>query len=293
MAMKKILLIGLIISIMAMLGAAGGIAVYAEETKENKMEVTVRIEGTVGNVFFKTLEIPYGDKLTVQDALKYVDDQEDSLTITGTDTAYITDINGEAAGKFGGWDGWLYLVNGEDKAVGIDACTLKDKDEVVLYYGDPFGVGMQFPQTDISKIKDGIIKFTSKDTTYDENFNPTVTENPVKGAKVIWHYDSKTAEYTTDDNGEIKIVKEHLTAGDHIMQIEKFDESGLSLALRFAPDYSVNVPAEELRTIAKTDSVKNDYNTLTGDTSIDSMAIVVLFMGMALVLLKRKDVTQR
>lgn len=53
---------------------------------------------------------------------------------------YVAEIGGLSAGKYGGYDGWMYAVwrNGTwvVPAVGIDAFTLEDGDRVFVYYGD-------------------------------------------------------------------------------------------------------------------------------------------------------------
>ena len=48
--------------------------------------------------------------------------------------AYIQSIDGLAAGSLGGWDGWMYSVNGVSPNVGLGAFELNDGDEVVVYY---------------------------------------------------------------------------------------------------------------------------------------------------------------
>jgi len=201
---------------------------------------TLRIEGISACFYYGS--IPLADETTtLQAALIALDLAEDSLKISGADTGYIYDINGDSAGAFGGWDGWLYLVNDVDPMMGIDGYTLQNGDSVVLYFGDPFGVGMQFPQVDTSRLQERILTFTSSDTAFDEDFNPIITVNPVAGATVIWGYDSQTATYVTDENGQIQVAAAQLTPGTHSLQIEKPHESGLPLVLRFAPDFTVTV----------------------------------------------------
>lgn len=260
---------------------------------DKTMNLTLRIEGINENVFYDSVEVPYTDTLTLQEALAFVDSEDDSISITGIDAAYITDVNGDTAGHFGGWDGWLYTVNGVEAAVGIDGMQLADGDSILLYYGDPYGVGMQYPVADTADISKGIIRFTSSDTKYDADYNATVTVNPVVGATVTWSNGDVTADYTTDDNGEISIDKDLLTQGDHAVQISKFSDAGIPLVLRYAPDYTVNVsevvPADNTAgdedaalAVADTDSetaVKEDTGSLpkTGDDG----TMVAVILGIA------------
>lgn len=54
--------------------------------------------------------------------------------------SYVEEIGGLYAGKYGGYDGWMYAVwrNGSwvMPSVGLDAFTLEDGDRVFVYYGD-------------------------------------------------------------------------------------------------------------------------------------------------------------
>lgn len=285
--MKKITqkLAFLVLSLALCLSATSvNIGFAAEQTKE----VTLRIEGVDKNLFYETVEVPYTDTLTLQEALTYIDAQDDSIAITGVDTAYITDINGEAAGQFGGWDGWLYKVNGADASVGIDSLELADGDKVVLYYGDPFGVGMQFPVADVSAIKDGVISFTSSDTTFDAEYNPVVTVNPVVGATVTWTNGDTTKEYVTDDNGAITVDADQLTEGAHTVQISKVGDTKLPLVLRFAPDNAIIVDAAT--TVAQDDSTAvTADNTAIATVSVtdvpktgEKIATIVIFLVLAI-----------
>lgn len=225
--------------------AAGVFSISAFADNEKQMSVTVRIEGISKNLYYNTVDIPYtGENLTVQNALMYVDQQSDDITITGVENGWITAVNDEKQASFGGWDGWLYTVNGVSPTDTVNDHMLSDGDSVVLYYGDPYGVGMQYPEIDTSKITDGILTFTSKDTSYDADYNPTVVTNPVKDAKVELGTEDGSISYTTDENGSINIDDKYLTEGNHSISISKVSENGLPLVLRFAPDRTVAFPSK-------------------------------------------------
>ena len=139
------------------------ISAFADDEKQ--MSVTVRIEGINKNLYYDTVEVPYtGDNLTVQNALMYVDEKNDDITISGVESGWITAVNDDMQATFGGWDGWLYTVNGVSPTDTVNNYNLSEGDSVVLYYGDPYGVGMQYPEVDASKISEGILTFTSQDT---------------------------------------------------------------------------------------------------------------------------------
>ncbi len=230
------------------------------------MNITLRIEGIEKNLFYATEKIPYTNNLTLQNVLTYIDQQENNIKITGVDAAYITDINGEAAASFGGWDGWLYKVNGKDSSDSIDNLQLSDGDSVVLYYGDPYGLGMQFPVADTSDIKDGKITFTSSDTKFDADGNPVVSVNPVINATITWSNGDKNSKYVTDKNGQIKIDANELTDGSHAVQISKVGDTKLPLVLRFAPDYKIDLDAASLTAKdGATTDIQNDAKNTSND----------------------------
>lgn len=259
MKVKKILC-----SALAAALAVSAFSFSAFAAEEKQMSVTVRIEGISKNLYYDTVEVPYtGDSLTVQNALMYVDEKSDDITITGVENGWITAVNDDKQATFGGWDGWLYTVNGVSPIDTVNDHKLSDGDSIVLYYGDPYGVGMQYPELDASKISEGILTFTSKDTTYDADYNPIVTTNPVEGATVEWSTDDGNVSYTTDKNGSISIEDKYLTEGNHSIAINKVSENGIPLVLRFAPDYEVNVPA-------KSDESSVESSEVSQESSIEA-----------------------
>lgn len=297
--------------------SAFSISAFAEEEKQ--MSVTVRIEGISENIYYDTVDVPYtGEKLTLQEALMYVDEQNDDITITGLENSYITAVNNDTAGTFGGWDGWIYTVNDISPNEGVSTYVVSEGDSVVLYYGDPYGVGMQYPKLDTSKISEGIITFTSDDTSYDANYNPIVSTNPIADASVEWSTENGSVTYITDKNGSIDIDDEYLTEGKHSISISKISENGIPLVLRLSPDYTVDVSAkieessesenleasEEISKSANTEessesSVNNPASTTsteapsgkapsTGDSSILTIVTLTASMAFAVILMTRK-----
>lgn len=251
---------------------------------DKTMSITLRIEGIKENLYYDKVEIPYTeDSLTLQEALAYIDEQNDTIAITGVDTSYITEINGEAAGQFGGWDGWLYKVNNAEASVSIDALELADGDSALLYYGDPYGVGMQFPAADASDIEDGIIRFTSSDTTYDESNNAIMAVNPVAGATVTWESKDAATEYVTDENGEIKIASDELAAGSHKVQISKTGDSGIPLVLRLEPDFKITVMGKEALIEDNTSKEAAAANTAASvPRTGEQIAFIIVFLVLAI-----------
>lgn len=181
-------------------------------------EVNIRIEGITNTLYQDTISMEITDSTTVADALSLADENSESLTISGLENGYITAVNGEISAQFGGWDGWMYAVNDSVPEVGMSSYPVKDGDTIVLYYGD---YPCQYPRVDLSKSYKGIIKFESYDTTYDDNWNPTYSWEPITGATVTVG-DSK---YTTDSNGVITVDTANLSYFNNV-QIERKSTSG-------------------------------------------------------------------
>ena len=251
--------------------------------------VTLRIESYDCNIFYEKVSIDTNASTNLGALLTDIDTKNDDLTILGIENGYITDINDVTGARFGGWDGWLYMVNGEGPSCTINDYILKADDSIIIYYGDPYGMaGMQYPEVDDSKFEsDGILKFVSSDTTYDANYNPTVTINPVVGASVTWNYDNDNfTSYTTDANGEIIIPLSQRTNGIHAITISRYTESGIPTVLRFAPDFVYEISVEALTTTSADTTLTNTTtaNTTTVvTTDTDNNTTIILFVTLGVV----------
>lgn len=223
----------------------------------SEMSITFRVEGPDSNLYYDTISVPYSESLTAAQALNHLDEVTDDLTFKGVSDGYISAVNDISAGRFGGWDGWYFAVNDVAPDVGIGDYTLSDNDSVVLYYG---GYPCSIPIVDTSKLdSDGIIKFTSNDTEYDADWNPTKVVNNIKDAAVTVN----GTKYNTDDNGEIKIPADKLETVMSV-QIEKKDSSGAPAVLRLAPDYTVSYNGTEDTDTTTDTSTDEDTSTDSG-----------------------------
>ncbi|MBE6776378.1 MAG: DUF4430 domain-containing protein [Ruminococcaceae bacterium] len=207
--------------------------------------VSLRIEGIDKCLFYGDVTVAADS--TVLDVIKAADEAEESLTTTIVDSdygPYLVDINGIVAGTYTDmmWDGWSYMVDGVAPDVGVSAYRVESDDVIVMYYGDPWNTGMQYPIINTEKLADGEISFTSMDTVYDENWNAVTKECAVTGYVLTWGYNGKTVEITPDENGVCKIPYKYLTMGKHTVQIEKYDaKTDLPTVLRYAPDFYVEI----------------------------------------------------
>lgn len=209
--------------------------------------VNLRIEGIDSCLYYDDVTVESGS--TVLDVILAADAADDSLTVTTVSSdfgPYITAINGIAAGSYTAmkWDGWSYQVDGASPDVGVSAYTVSADEAIVMYYGDPWNTGMQYPIVDTSELADGKITVTSMDTVYDSvTWLPSTQECPVANYTLTWGYGfGQKVELTADENGVCVIPEDYLTAGEHTVQVEKYDASnGLPTVLRLAPDYTVTV----------------------------------------------------
>jgi len=194
---------------------------------DGKASVSLRIEGDTSCIYYSAEEIVPGSSL--KSLLTSVNEKA-ALGMVGLETDYITSVKGISSAKYGGWDGWLYLINGTVPSESISDCKLNEGDEIVLFFGDPYGVGFQFPEIEIT---DDGISFYSMDTEYDASFNPIVKKKSVVSASVsIFDANGKEHKYITDENGRINADASLLKAGTYSYSIEKYAANGLPLVLR-------------------------------------------------------------
>lgn len=216
-------------------------ATFAETADIDTAEFNVRIEGINECLYYETVSVPKtNNNLTAADVLEYADNNSDELTITGLDTNYITDVNGDTASTFGGYDGWLYRVNNTEPTTDIASYDVSDGDSILLYYGDPYGVGMQYPELSFNN-QLGFLIFTSKDAIYDADYNLHYVQGLVADLTVKWTRDGKSTILTTDKGGKIQLPDELLAVGEYQVEYYKTNADGIPLVLRSEPNLTVTV----------------------------------------------------
>lgn len=235
-ALKKS--VSLLLALIMLMSACCAFASAASDIKVN-----VRIEGINDKLFYGNVTVPSG--ATVLDAIKQADSVSSKIKVTvknGAYGAYVTAVNNEKEKTFGGYDGWNYRVNGVDPSVSMDKYKVKSGAKIILYYGDPYGKGMQYPVADTSMLAAGYLSFKSTDTVYRADGTTKTTKSIITGYILEWGLgNGATVDLYPDENGLVYIDKEFLTKGEHSVQIIKTDDSGMPLVLRFAPDYMINV----------------------------------------------------
>lgn len=242
MKVKKLISVAVCALTLASLGTISASA------QTDDVTASLRIEGVKDTFFYGNLTLKASEysEPTVGDLLCFADESEDSLTITGADIGYITEVNGDKAGTYNPtkYDGWYYTVNGVSPDTGVSDCALSDNDVVVLYYGDyPCSV----PKIDTSFFSaDGTISFTADSTTYEYNeetgqWNSVTVTVPVTDMSVTLN---GSLDYKTDENGKIKVdlLNAGFVSSSISLQVSKLSEYGAPAVLRYAPDFTIDAP---------------------------------------------------
>lgn len=232
--MKKIKNTKKIISVAMAFTLASTSAITAFAADTEKMTVNLRIEGINVCHLNEAFEVDKG--LTVAELILLADKLSDEISVEGADSGYVTEVNGDPAGCYSGWDGWNYIVNNNTPNVGISDYILSDDDSVVLYFSDYPSFIPQINTSDLTS--KGEISFTAEKIDYDPiDFSPIITIIPLDDMKVF--FDEK--EYVTDANGRITISDDDYSVGKHSLQIEKRSYKGAPCVLRYADDFTVEI----------------------------------------------------
>ncbi|WMJ80883.1 hypothetical protein RBU49_01135 [Clostridium sp. MB40-C1] len=190
----------------------------------------------------KVLTLDKANKNNAYEALKEVLDKN-NIKIEAQDSQYgkyISSIADVKAGKFGGYDGWLYAVYRDGKyeniMTSIDGFTLKNGDKLIVYYGD---MGTLLANKIQYSTKEANKELTISLNNYYEDWQ-TKKEivQPIKGIQV--KLDGKSV--TLDEN---KIyVKEGLDKGEHSLQLIDFREDKCPLVVNDTIKFKLEETAE-------------------------------------------------
>jgi len=199
--------------LMAYGDVVSGEQVFQRLAAMNKtITVSIRIEGIYDTIMNDTLTYTYiGDKVSAKIILKEALDANalDYDLMDSSFGVYLSSIDGEVAGTFGGYDGWLYLLNGSS-GMGLEYDYINDGDQLVFYYGD-FAPGTLVPEVTILNPVLAIgeplmIHVSATYDTYDANWNPTPVTIDVTGAEVV--FNDKT--YVTSNKGLVIIEQKDI-----------------------------------------------------------------------------------
>lgn len=228
-----------------------GMSVFAVDEGR---QVSIRVEG-INSTITKTDGNYRTQKTTVYGAVYELLKNKD-IPIVVSDSGYgkyISSINGEEEATFGGYDGWMFIVNNETPDRSIDSYEINDGDNIVVYYGEfPSGSGESLHGTYIPTVE------LSKDTVEaGAEFTVTVTstyydwdkdqEVNVKIKDVEVGLCDKT--YYTDEHGEA-IVTAPADLGNYSLSISLDRADSYPLIVRTTRDITV------VETVDETDDTK-------------------------------------
>ena len=200
-------------------------------------KVDIRIEGKENTYFNGSVYI--GENAKVIDVIKAVDEANDSIDVTITESSYgdyISGINGDNEATEVVPDpednekgttyyiGWMFAVNNMGASVGASAYELSGGESIVFYYAD---MNCQVPVADFSE--ENIIKLTSYDYDW---MSDNSTWNPVSGVNVTLN----NKKYVSDENGVVTYDPEDFKSLVNV-QIERYDELGYPTVCRFADNF--------------------------------------------------------
>ena len=226
------------------------------QAAENNFEVAVQVQS-----FDKVITVGTSSKANGYEALKDVLDKN-NISIVATDGQYgkfISEVNGVKAGKFGGYDGWLYAISRnnsyEDITTGIDGATLQNGDKLILYYGD---MGTLTANKIVYSTKEANKELTiSLNNTYKDWTTAEQVIQPISSIKA--KIDGVDAILV--DN---KItLKAGLNKGTHILTLSDFKADG-----------SPKVVYDEIKfTMGEDITSGNNGNTNGGSENVDNTTI--------------------
>ena len=197
--------------------------------------VTVQVEGLDGNVFWG--KMPWKEGATalsvLEDALKEVQ-MEYVIKDSQYGGKYISSIGKDVEATYGGYDGWMYYVDGQSPMYSIDGCSVEAGQSLLVVYGD---MNLVLPVVTAAKDRKGVVtlKVEADVTYYDANWNASIVREPMSAVKLT----VDGTEYTTDDKGEVVLSAEDCAKDALILQVEKMAEGGAPLLARLAPNYQL------------------------------------------------------
>ncbi len=215
-------------------------------------KVHIRVEGIQQNIVDTDFNVIYAGKAqTALDALKQVlDDKKIAYEIQEAEFgSYVKSIRGETAGTFGGWDGWLYLVNDSLSSVGIGEYLIQEGDELVFYYG-MFPPDTLIPHIVLQPSEPMVgedLTITVSTDYYDWTMEKQV-ETVIKDATVSLNDQT----YVTDEKGQV-VIKDIQSPGTYTLKISKDAEGSYPKLVRTG-----NIPVLYRRDSTNHDGGGND-----------------------------------
>jgi LPXTG-motif cell wall-anchored protein len=223
---------------------------------ENNFMVSVQVQS-----FEKLITVGTSSKKNGFEALKEVLDKN-NISMVATDGQYgkfISEVNGIKAGKFGGYDGWLYAISRNnsypDIVTGIDGATLENGDKLIFYYGD------------MGTLTSNKVEYSTNESNKELTISLNNTyKDWTTGSPVIQAINGIKAKI---DGNEVSVVENKITlkgglgAGTHTLQLNDFKTDGCP-----------KVVYDEIKfTIGQGTTTGNSSNVNSGSGNVDNTKI--------------------
>lgn len=200
------------------------------------ISVHVRIEG-VNSTIAESDEGFQVIGVTAWDAVKlFLDSSGISYSASNSQYGiYVSAVNGEQAGTFGGYDGWLYAVNGVSPRVGIGDYQIEDNDNIIFYYGG-YGPDTLIPTITVSPqvVRPGSNFTVTVSATYYDYISDGNTTQSISDAKLTFNGE----EYLTNSNGTAILTAPNV-AGNYKIKVSKDRQGDYPLLVRSTQDVSI------------------------------------------------------
>jgi len=203
--------------------------------------VSLQVEGIEGNVYYG--EVAWTEGATalsvLEEALKSIQ-MDYVIKDSQYGGKYISSIGKDVEATYGGYDGWMYYVDGQSPMFSMDGCPVEAGQQVLVAYGD---MSLVLPVITAYKNYKGqvTVKVEADVTYYDESWNASIVREPMAAVKLT----VDGVEYTTDDKGCALLSAEDSAKAAVRLQVEKIAEGGAPLLARLAPDYTLDLAALE------------------------------------------------
>ena len=199
--------------------------------------ISIRVEGISENLAFDAA-YPLTQESS---ALSLVCGLLDDLDIPyDTDSGYLTAVANDKAGAFGGWDGFVLYLNGEESLASPENVLPKDGDTLLFCYADLSGEPPTLlPKIEATRGSDGLItlKILGGKLIF-QGETPMMDYSAVADAEITVN----EVLYHTDESGNL-VLDEALSKKSHItLQVEHYTEDGKPLLIRLEPGFTLELP---------------------------------------------------
>ena len=241
--MKKLIafLLAAMLLSTACFAAGSDIILIAPNPNAAPKTVSLQVEGIEGSVYYG--EVAWSEGATALSVLETaLKDAKVEYVVKDSQYGgkFVDSIGQDTSAKYGGYDGWMYYVDGQSPMFSIDAYALQGGEQVLVAYGD---MNLVLPVITAHKNYKGqvTVQVEADVTYYDESWNASIVREPMAGTKVT----VDGVDYTADNKGQVVLSAESAAKETVSVQVEKIAEGGAPLLARLAPDYTLDLTAAE------------------------------------------------